>query len=208
VGKSTTNQSETWWWTNGQSAQFNTCWTENIPTNGTVWTNQHVVIGDRSFTGGFNDDRLLGDGFSEAILRGSLTVYAGTVTDKKNLILNADTTYDDPNSFDVPGLIASDEVIIDGGATGADKKFYISAALLGQYEKWRAVGSTPSGSTLITSGSIATRSTGSISGEFPYAQYRFDDRMQFVRPPFSPLLVNDWAYEDWTELPLPAWAQP
>ena len=208
VCKSTTNQSETWWWTNGQSTQFNTCSTENIPTNGTVWTNEHVVIGDRSFTGGFNDDRLLGDGFSEAILRGSLTIYAGTVTDKKNVILNADTTYDDPNSFDVLGLIASDEVIINSYATGADRKFYISAALLGQYDKWRAVGSAPSGSTLITSGSIATRSTGSISGEFPYAQYGFDDRMEFVRPPFYPLLVNDWSYQDWTELPLPAWATP
>ncbi len=208
VCKSTTNQSETWWWTNGQSSQFNSCSTYDIPINGTVWTNQHVVIGDRSFTGGFNDDRLTGDGYSEAILRGSLTIYAGTVTNKKNIILNADTTYDDPNSFDVLGLIASDEVIINGGATGADRRFYISAALLGQYDKWRAVGSTPSNSTLITSGSIATRSTGSISGEFPFAQYGFDDRFEFVRPPFYPLLVNDWSYEDWTELPLPAWAKP
>jgi hypothetical protein len=32
--------------------------------------------------------------------------------------------------------------------------------------------------------------------------------MQYVRPPFYPLLVNDWSYEDWTELPLPAWALP
>lgn len=105
-------------------------------------------------------------------------------------------------------MIASDEVIINSYATGAGRRFYISAALLGQYDKWRAVGSAPSGSTLITSGSIATRSTGSISGEFPHAQYGFDDRMEFVRPPFYPLLVNDWSYEDWTELPLPAWATP
>jgi hypothetical protein len=207
VCKSTTNHSETWWWTNGQSSEFDTCWTQDVPSNGAAWANQHVVIGDRSFTGGFNDDRLGPDGFSESILKGSLTIYAGTVTDKKNLILNADTTYDDPNSFDVLGLIAADEIIIDGGATGADREFYISAALLGQYEKWRAVGNTPSNSTLITAGFIATRSTGSISGEFPFAQYGFDDRFEFVRPPFYPLLVNDWAYEDWTELPLPDWAK-
>ncbi len=208
VCKSTTNQSETWWWTNGQSTQFNTCTTYDIPTNGTVWANQHVVIGDRSFAGGTNDNRLGPDAFSEAILKGSLTIYAGTVTDKKNIILNADTSYDDPNSFDVLGLIASDEVIVYGGATGTDKKFYINAALLGQYNRWIAVGPTPSNSTLITSGSIATRSTGSISGEFPIANYGFDDRFEFIRPPFYPLLINDWSYEDWTELPLPSWAAP
>ena len=55
---------------------------------------------------------------------------------------------------------------------------------------------------------IATRSNGSISGQLPFAQYGFDDRMQYVRPPSYPLLVNDWSYEDWTELPLPAWALP
>jgi hypothetical protein len=77
-----------------------------------------VVIGDRNFWAGDYNDRIPGDGFSEAILKGSLTVYAGSVTDKKNLILNADTTYDDPNSFDTLGLIASDEVIVNGEATG------------------------------------------------------------------------------------------
>ena len=208
VCKSTTNENEIWWWTNGQSSQFNTCRTEPIPTNGTVWANQHVVIGDRTFTDGYDNDRILGDGFSEAILRGSLTIYAGSVTDKKNVVLNADTTYDNPNSFDVLGLIASDEVIVNGEATGADKKFYINAALLGQFSRWIAHGLTPNGSTLITMGSIATRNTGDISGAFPFAQYGFDERLNYVRPPFFPLLVNDWSYEDWTELPLPAWAQP
>ncbi|MGZ8784826.1 MAG: hypothetical protein ACXW1Y_04600 [Acidimicrobiia bacterium] len=208
VCKSTTNQSETWWWTNGQSAQFNTCTTYDIPANGAVWANQHVVIGDNQFTGGTNDNRLGPDAFSEAILKGSLTIYAGTVTDKKNIILNADTTYDDPNSFDVLGLIASDEVIIYGGATGTDKKFYINAALLGQYDRWIAVGPTPYNSTLITVGSIATRSTGDISGEFSSADYGFDELFEFVRPPFYPLIVNDWSYQDWTELPLPSWATP
>ncbi|MGZ5382811.1 MAG: hypothetical protein ACXWH0_02325, partial [Acidimicrobiia bacterium] len=160
------------------------------------------------FTGGTNDNRLGPDAFSEAILKGSLTIYAGTVTDKKNIVLNADTTYDDPNSFDALGLIASDEVIIYGGATGTDKKFYINAALLGQYDRWIAVGPTPYNSTLITLGSIATRSTGDISGEFSSADYGFDELFEFVRPPFYPLIVNDWSYQDWTELPLPSWATP
>lgn len=208
VCKSTSNQSESWWWTNGQSGTFGNCAVHDIPRNGAVWANTHVVIGDQSFVGGDNDDRMPGDGFSEFILKGSLTIYAGTYDQPKNVVLNADTIYDDPTTFDTLGLIASDEVIIDGGATGADKKFYINAALLGQADRWRAVGSTPSDSTLYTSGSIATRNSGSISGEFPTAVYGFDDRLEFVRPPFYPLLVNDWHYEDWTELPLPDWAKP
>lgn len=32
--------------------------------------------------------------------------------------------------------------------------------------------------------------------------------MKKISAPFYPLLVNDWAYEDWTEMPLPAWAKP
>ncbi len=210
ICKNTNNHNETWWWTNGNDAEWNSasCWTEDVPANGVVWANRDVVIGDRNFWSGDFNDRILGDGFSEAILKGSLTVYAGSVTDKKNLILNADTTYDDPNSVDTLGLIASDEVIINGEATGADKKFYINAALLGQYNKWRAHGLTPSGSTLYTKGSIATRDTGAISGAFPYAEYGFDERFKYLRPPFFPLLVNDWSYEDWTELPLPDWAKP
>ena len=106
------------------------------------------------------------------------------------------------------GLIASDQIVINDTSTGPDREFHINAALLGQYNKWRAHGLTPSGSKLFTYGSIATRDTGAISGAFPYADYGFDERFRYLRPPFFPLLVNEWSYEDWTELPLPDWAKP
>jgi hypothetical protein len=38
VCKNTNNHNETWWWTNGNDAEWNSasCWTEDVPANGMV----------------------------------------------------------------------------------------------------------------------------------------------------------------------------
>ena len=64
----------------------------------------------------------------------------------------------------------------------------------------------PGASTLFTSGSIATRTTGDIASHFYVRNYGFDERLEFLRPPFYPLLSDDWNYENWSEDSIPAWA--
>ncbi|HEY5578051.1 MAG TPA: hypothetical protein VIL12_00005, partial [Acidimicrobiia bacterium] len=157
------------------------------------------------------------------ITKGNLTMYAGTSSNPKNVIINADTFYEgqDPVTLDIPndyvlGLIASDEVVINPNAVHADAKLYVNASLLGQSDRWLVATScgetgsrvTPSNSSLYVTGSIATKNTGKIAGSFDTRYYYFDDRLAYLRPPFYPLLGSDWRYEDWKELPLPAWAVP
>lgn len=205
--KSTTSHSETWWWTNAQSgsAGWTLYGTFDIPINGTLWANQALIVGDRYAPVGVDQD---GDGFKDSILRGSLTMYAGSAASRKNLIINADTYYFDPNSLDTLGLVASDEIVVNHNAVGNDRKIYINGALLGQYARWRFSGYAPSDSHLYTNGSIATRQVGDIARYITYRHYGFDPRLEFVRPPMFPLLDSDWSYEDWREVTLPDWAKP
>ncbi|NIA25668.1 MAG: hypothetical protein GWP04_08880 [Gammaproteobacteria bacterium] len=205
--KSTTAQSETWWWTEAQSssAGWTLYGTFDIPDSGTLWANQHLIVGDRYAPVGVDQD---GDGFTDSILRGSLTMYAGSAASRKNLIINADTYYDDPNSQDILGLVASDEIVINHNAVGDDRNMYINGALLAQYDRWRFSGYAPSESHLYTNGSIATRNVGAIASYIKYRHYGFDSRLEYLRPPMFPLLDNDWSYDNWKEVTLPDWAKP
>jgi hypothetical protein len=56
-------------------------------------------------------------------------------------------------------------------------------------------------------GSIATKSTGDIGAHFPTRYYGCDDRLEFIRPPFFPLLDGECTYKNWREDILPDWAE-
>lgn len=185
-----------------------------IPDNGALWANAHVVVGSLNWATGVDFN---GVGGRDSVLGKSLTIYAGTAADRQNVIVNADLLYEDPASFATLGLIASDEIILNPLATGTDNNLYVNASLLAQTAMWRVAqrcgtngGSaiSQSASTLTVNGSIATPQTGSISGSYGTRNYLFDERLQYLRPPFYPLLDNDWTYENWREVSLPAWAQP
>lgn len=213
--------SEEWWYLNSeveftaQLPNFNSLWTAYgdyaYPNNGAVWTNAHTTVGARNQPEGADLD---GDGLDDAEIKGSVTIYAGTQASPKNVIINADTRiWNYPNSQFTIGLIASDEIVINPFATGGDRVFQLQAAILGQTNRWLVArdcglgGSrlTPSNSTLNVFGSIATKSTGSISGSFSTRNYNFDPRLEYLRPPLYPLLDGNWRYEDWSENPLPGW---
>ncbi len=184
-----------------------------IPSNGALWANAHVVVGSRNWATAVDYN---GVGGKDTVLGKSLTIYAGTSADRQNIIINADLLYEDPNSADTFGLIASDEVVLNPFATGSDDQLFIYASLLAQNNKWRvsringtsgSAAISQSASTLNMVGSIATVSTGDISASYATRNYGFDQRLQFLRPPFFPLIENDWSYDNWREVSLPAWAQ-
>jgi len=206
IWKSTSSHNETWWWTNADSASWTVWGTVDVPRNGTLWANAHLIVGDQSSPVGVDvpED---GDSLIDFVLKGSLTMYAGSSSAPRNVIITADTFYDDPDSLDILALIASDEIVIDPGAVGLDKELTINAAMLGQSNAWRFAGDAPRDSTLNTYGSIATPNVGDIAGHIKYRNYGFDPRLEYIRPPMYPLLDTDWSYDDWREVKLPDWAR-
>lgn len=182
-----------------------------IPDNGALWANNHIVVGSLTWAGGSDFD---GQGQNDSVVGRSLTMYAGTAGSKANVVVNTDIYYDNPASYATVALIASDEIVLNPNSVGTDRELHVNSSLLGQDNKWRVAracgdsGSvqTPSNSVLYMTGSIATKSTGDIGAHFPTRYYGFDDRLEYLRPPFFPLLDGEWTYEDWREQSLPAWA--
>ena len=126
LGVGCVSDEEAWWFAPDSG---DTTWTlyddaADFPLNGALWADGHVIVANR-------DPGLGMSGWSET--KGALTIYAGTVGDPKNIILNADTVYEDQNSFQVLGLIASDEVVINPAVVGnrVPGEFHIRAAMLG-----------------------------------------------------------------------------
>ena len=198
--------------------------TQDVPGNGVLWADGHIVLGNR----GPNPASPSGGTIT---ISGGLTVVAGTQAAPKNLIYNAEVVYSDPNSFDVIGMIATDECVINPYAVGADRTLDLRGAILSQDDRWIVAwwcGDVNNGDTsqfssstgapvqegtggvlgtLNVTGSIASPGTGNPSGSFSPRNYGFDERFVFLRPPFYPLVGDDWSYENWSEDFIPDWAR-
>ena len=184
-----------------QVASWSVLGTFDIPANGVLWANQHVVVGLNS-----------SNPFS---IQGALTVYAGDSSARRNVIIGSDVTYvNGLTADDVLGLAASDEVWINPNSVGGDAVLNIYASLLNQNGQMQVAydcgtsGSsiTPSNSTLNTFGSNASLGTGNLGCCFTTRNYNFDDRLERLRPPLFPLLSDEWTYSNWREITRPCWA--
>ncbi|MCP3974880.1 MAG: hypothetical protein GY720_10345 [bacterium] len=190
------------WTVRSQNASWTSLGVFDIPVNGALWANEHVVVG-----------RTSGSPFT---LAGALTIYAGDSSARRNIIVGSDVLYANGLSADeVIGLAASDEVWINPNAVGSDALFNLYASVLNQNGQMRVAldcgtsGSslTPSGSTLNTFGSNASLGTGNMSCCFSTRNYNFDDRLDRLRPPLFPLLSNEWTYTNWRETTQPCWVE-
>lgn len=56
-------------------------------------------------------------------------------------------------------------------------------------------------------GSLTSQGTNPLSGTFTPRNYGFDPRLEFVRPPFFPLVNDRWWWQDWREMAIPDWAK-
>ena len=202
---------ESWWWRRPHEASV--VWTPVLvdspgPQNGLLWSSAHIVLGSR-------DAGHPGSGMVE--VKGGLTIYAGSSVDPKNVVLNSDTAYYDPqSSSDVMGIMASDEVIINPDAMGADDKLDISGALLAQGDPGlrtvRDCGDTgaslPANNNEFTlNGALATRQTAWMAQAWWPRTYGFDERLEYLAPPHYPRLSDDWQLRDWEETTIPSWAK-
>lgn len=201
------------WWVNAHNASWTQLGVYDMPTNGAIWADDHVVIGEDSST--------------PAVIRGAATIYAGTSASRKNIVINTDILYADGlTGTDVLGLISSDEVAFSPQANGTDDHLIVHAAILVQGTDPSVDGSIFSadacgkGGSILTDNytasgglpeltmwsSISQRRTGSVSSDYNPRNYNFDPRLQQLRPPFFPLLSDKWEYGNWREGTLPSWA--
>lgn len=196
---------EEWWWVNSQNATWTLLGTYDVPENGAVWVDGHTVIG------------LPGD--TSKILD-SMTIYAGTLGSKKNIVIGSDIIYQGGQSGNtILGLVASDEIYVNPSSVGSDNELVFYASLLtqdGSFHVARSCGS--SGSVLLpysggvpisklhTNGSMAIRHTGDVAAHFGTRNYSFDNRLEYLRPPLFPLMSDSWTYGNWRETSLPCWA--
>lgn len=187
-----------------------------VPENGAVWAAGDVMIGDRNF----------GTPGNTAWIEKSFTVYAGDrdgaadnlpgvpdvgeqhiVVNKSIMVKQRDGSM--PGGSAVLALLTSGEGYfkrLAGESTGDE--FIFEASLLTQGGTFRGSSCGSSNSVEFTiRGSLTSLGTGSMSGTFYRRNYGFDPRLEYIRPPFFPLVNDQWWWQDWRELPPPTWAQ-
>jgi len=190
------------WWVESQDANWQQLDLFDLPVNGALFASTHTVVG-RNSTEPF-------------VLGGALTVSAGFPGTVTHIVIGSDVRYvDGLDGTDVLGLVASEDVRINPNGVGSDRILDLYGAILNQGGAMRAAydcgtggrNIAPAGSELNTYGSNASQGTGNMSCCFDPRNYNFDDRLARLRPPFFPLLNEEWLYTDWRELPTPCWAR-
>ena len=197
-----TSTHEARWTVASQNAAWTVLGEFSIPRNGMLWAHQQVVVAKNS---------------SEPFaLSGALTIYAGDSAARENIIIGGDTLYvNGASGNDMLALIASDEIWLNPNAVGPDGELSISASLVSQNgviqvaTKCLDNGScrTDPGVRLYTYGSNTARAMGNLNQCFE-ATYDYDPRLANLRPPFFPLLNDQWRFSNWREVTEPCWATP
>ena len=207
-----------WWWINAEedgdgdgnpnTNQWTPLGTFDFPQNGVLWANSHVVLGNRA----------VGAPSGPVVIGAPLTIAAGNVSDEAHVIINANISYRDPSVGDVLGVVASGDVVINPNGVGQQipGELSIVGAYLGQKGQFRVArscgqwGSVPPqfvAPRLDFHGSIATRDTGDFVLYFPTQSFHWDARFRDISPPLFPRVSSAYAFVDWREIPVPAWAR-
>ncbi len=169
-----------------------------LPANGALWAAGHVVVGR------------FPDPFA---LDGALTIGAGTSSRRRSVVVGADVRY--RGSDDVLGIVASRDLYVDPTAAGRDGTLDLQAAVLAQDGRMRLLpgcgaareGGGGADTRLALLGSLAAAKNGPSECCFAAATYRHDPRLLRSRPPFFPLLADEWTATRWRERPAPCWAR-
>ncbi len=207
-----------WWWINAEedgdgdgianTNQWTVLGTFDLPQNGVLWANAHVVLGNRN----------VGAPSGEVVVGAPLTIAAGSVQDEAHVILNGDIDYRDRSVGDVLGVVASGDIVINPNAVGTQipGQLNLTGAFLaqkGQLRVARSCGQWGSVPPLVVTpqlnfeGSIATRDTGDFVLFFPTQDFSWDARFRDISPPLFPRVSSAYAFVDWRETPVPAWGR-
>ncbi|MCB0989561.1 MAG: hypothetical protein KDB16_01175, partial [Acidimicrobiales bacterium] len=207
-----------WWWinaeedddgdTNPNTNNWQVLGSFDIPQNGVLWANATVVLGNRS----------VGTPTGPVEIGAPLTIAAGSASDEADVVINADIEYRDPSIGDVLGLVSSGDIVINPHAVGhvTPGEMNLLGAYLAQKGQiriartcgqWGSVPPTVIPPHLNFHGSIATRDSGDFVLYFPSQTFEWDARFRDLAPPLYPQISAAYAFVDWRETPVPAWAR-
>ncbi len=169
--------------------------TVGMPTNGAMYFEQSVVVGDGS---SLSDD-CGGVGPRPSVVNGRVTV---ATSSDQNLYVGGDIAYA-AEGDDVLGLISGREIII---AEYVPLDLTWRAASLAQNGRWRTNRGSPRNPNphgrMHYIGAQATRE-GGYASMFQEREYEYDETLQRLRPPFYPVLEGAWSTRYWREVAAP-----
>ena len=163
----------------GGSPSYNQ--THNVPTNGAIYTSKPVLVS--------------GPGTGA---NGPSTVDGRvTIASYQHIVIGGNISYEQ-SSDDVLGLVAKTDVVAaDWGPTDLTWR----AALIAQEGTWYGAGDTSDHNTMNFTGSAATADGGSWSGMFNTRNYAYDSTLQYLSPPWFPIVEDPYTILLFRELP-------
>jgi hypothetical protein len=175
----------------GRQVNTLTCYaTVDVPASGAMYFEQSVIVSD----GSTKTDSCGGStGPRPSTVNGRVTVAT-----KANVYVGGNIAYSAPGD-DVLGLIAANEVII---AKYAPSVLSWRAASLAQGDQWHTYDGSGSHTSMLYTGSQTMRN-GGYATMFDSREYRYDETLQRLRPPFYPILEGSWETFYWREVKPP-----
>lgn len=163
-----------------------------MPANGAMYFEQPVVVG----TGSTMADACGIAGPRESVVDGRVTVAT-----PGDLFLGGNISYES-NGDDVLGLIATQSIVFP---KYAPINTSVRAATLAQYGQWITAATTPvyGHNSLVYTGSQTTNQ-GGYASMYANRTYNYDPVLQFLRPPFYPIIEGSWTTRYWREVRPPA----
>lgn len=125
-------------------------------------------------------------------VNGRVTLYGN-----EGIVIEDNVTYVD-GTDDVLGLITNTELRLAGFLP---KVFTLYAAVLAMNDTWNAQNATSVDNTTVLNfyGSATTKNSGSM-GQFYTRSYNYDPNLQFLQPPYYPVLEDSYDIESFREV--------
>lgn len=170
--------------------------TISVPQNGAMYFEQPVVIGDGSTMPDNCPPPFRGFGPRPSVVDGRVTVAT-----PGDILLGGNISYE-TNGDDVLGLIATQNIVFPKYAP-VDTS--VRAATLAQYGQWitAATNNVWGHNSLVYTGSQTTNQ-GGYASMYNSRTYNYDPVLQFLRPPFYPIIEGSWTTRYWREVSPPA----
>lgn len=148
--------------------------TKPMPTNGAIYVGQTAIV--------------------RGVVDGQVTVVSNN-----NIVVGENITYELPGN-DVLGLIAKNETIMAYWSTPSLTIYAAMIAQGGQYRSW--TGTLTKAGTYTHVGSVATNKGGYMS-MFATRVYQYDTNLQFLQPPYYPVLGEAYSIQSYREVTPP-----
>lgn len=163
-----------------------------VPVNGAMYFEQPVIVSDGSSL----RDACGGTGPRPSVVDGRVTV-----STPGDLVLGGNIAYE-TNTDDVLGLIATQNIVF-AKYTPLDTS--VRAATLAQNGQWITAATTPVwGHNSLTYTGSQTTNQGGYASMYASRTYNYDSVLQFLRPPFYPIIEGSWSIRYWREVAPPA----